>query len=71
MKTKSYSSIHNMLVNEDLYPGALVVRYGNKYYPSLRSAANAEGVSPGTIKRNCKVYSREELRARIVSEIRV
>ena len=67
---RSYKSLRSLLCNEDLYPGAKIVKYGNRFYPSIRSAANGEGVSPTSIKNHCKVYSREQIRNQIVSQIR-
>lgn len=66
----AHKSLRSLLCNEDLYPGAKVVKYGNKFYPSIRSAANAEGCSPTRIKNNCKVYDRNQIREQIVSQIR-
>jgi len=67
---KCYKSLRSLLCNEDLYPGAKIVKYGNKFYPSIRSAANGEGVSPNCIKNHCKVYDRNQIRNQIVSQIR-
>jgi hypothetical protein len=66
----AHKSLRSLLCNEDLYPGAKIVKYGNKFYPSIRSAANAEGVSPTCIKNHCKVYNREQIRNQIISQIR-
>jgi len=70
MNTRSYNSLRSLLCNEDLYPGAKIVKYGKKFYPSIRSAANGEGVSPTCIKNNCKIYDRKQIREQIVSQIR-
>lgn len=67
---KCYKSLRSLLCNEDLYPGAKIVKYGNKFYPSIRSAANGEGVSPNCIKNHCKVYDRNQIRNQIISQIR-
>lgn len=69
-KKRSYNSLRGLLCNEDLYPEAKIVKYRNKFYPSIRSAANAEGCSPTRIKNNCKVYDRNQIREQIISQIK-
>lgn len=67
---KYFTSVRQMLSSgELLYPTAHVVKYGKKIYPSIRKASKAEGVSTSHIKHYCKIYTREEIREIVISQI--